>query len=84
MKTVFVLLTVVTLLGPTTSFANCDGLDGPVVKAAQTALESGDVNLVLVWVQKNDEAEIKAAFQKSLAVRKLSAAAKALADHYFF
>lgn len=84
MKTVFVLLTVVTLLGPTTSFAHCDGLDGPVVKAAQTALESGDVNLVLVWVQKNDEAEIKAAFQKSLAVRKLSAAAKALADHYFF
>jgi hypothetical protein len=55
-----------------------------VVKAAQTALESGDVNPVLIWVQKNDEAEIKAAFQKTLAVRKLSSAAKVLADNYFF
>ena len=72
------------LLGPTIALAHCDGLDGPVVKASQTALESGDVNPVLVWVQKNDEAEIKAAFQKTLAVRKLSSAAMALADNYFF
>ena len=72
------------LLGPTEALAHCDGLDGPVVKAAQSALESGDVNPVLIWVQKNDEAEIKAVFQKTLAVRKLSSAAKALADNYFF
>ena len=74
----------VILLGPTIALAHCDGLDGPVVKAAQTALESGDVNPVLIWVQKNDETEIKAVFQKTLAVRKLSPAAKALADNYFF
>lgn len=72
------------MLIPTKALAHCDGLDGPVVKAAQTALESGDLNPVLIWVQKNDEAEIKAAFQKTLAVRKLSSAAKALADNYFF
>ncbi len=64
--------------------AHCDGMDGPVVKAAQRALEAGNVNLVLIWVQKNDEAEIRTAFEKTLAVRKLNTGAKELADLYFF
>jgi hypothetical protein len=37
------------LLGPDKVSAHCDGLDGPVVKAAQKALETGDINLVLIW-----------------------------------
>ncbi len=64
--------------------AHCDGLDGPVVKAAQKALATGSVDPVLIWVQKQDEAQIKTAFQKTLAVRKLNAAAQDLADMYFF
>ncbi len=72
------------LLAPTGAFAHCDGMDGPVVKAAQKALETGNVNLVLIWVQKNDEGEIRKAFDQTLAVRKLGAEARALADHYFF
>jgi hypothetical protein len=36
-------------------------MDGPVVKAAQKALETGNVNLVLIWVRKNDEGEIRKA-----------------------
>ncbi len=72
------------LLAPGTALAHCDGLDGPVVTAARKALETGNVNLVLSWVQKADEAEIKAAFQKTLAVRKLNPQAKELADTYFF
>ena len=74
----------VLLLAPITTFAHCDGLDGPVVKAARQALDTGNVNLVLVWVQKNDEAAIKNAFQKAASIRKLSPAAKELADNYFF
>jgi hypothetical protein len=69
---------------PDKVFAHCDGMDGPVIKAAQKALETGNVNLVLIWVLKNDEAEIKKAFQKTLAVRKLNPQAKELADMYFF
>jgi hypothetical protein len=65
-------------------FAHCDTMDGPVVIAAQKALASGDVSLVLIWVQKKDEAEIKEAFQKTLAVRKLGTEARNLADMYFF
>jgi len=72
------------LLGSNTAFAHCDGLDGPVVKAARQALDTGNVNVVLIWVQKNDEVEIKNAFQKAVSIRKLSPAAKEMADNYFF
>ena len=64
--------------------AHCDGVDGPVVSAARKALETGEVNLVLIWVQKPNEAEIKRAFDHAQAVRKLSAEARELADRYFF
>ena len=72
------------LLSGGSVFAHCDTLDGPVVKAAKTALESGDVNHMLIWVTPKDEAEVKAAFEKTLAVRKLGDQAKGLADMYFF
>ncbi len=74
----------VMLFIPAYVFAHCDGMDGPVVKAAWKALETGNVNLVLIWVQKQDEESIKEAFEKTLAVRKLGKEAKELADMYFF
>ncbi len=69
---------------PSSAMAHCDGMDCPVVKAGQKALASGDVNLVLIWVQKEDEQEIRQAFDRTLAVRGLSPEARALADMYFF
>ncbi|HXD42822.1 MAG TPA: DUF6448 family protein [Ramlibacter sp.] len=68
----------------TAAQAHCDTLDGPVVSQARKALDSGNVNLVLGWVQKKDEAEIRNAFQKAVAVRKANGGAKELADMYFF
>lgn len=64
--------------------AHCDTLDGPVVAAARKALDSGNVNLVLLWVQPKDEADIRNMFQKAVAVRKAGGHAKELADMYFF
>jgi hypothetical protein len=64
--------------------AHCDSLDGPVVSAGRKALDSGNVSLALVWVQKGDEAEIRTAFDKARAVRKAGGDAKDLADRYFF
>ena len=64
--------------------AHCDGMDGPVIKSAQQALDTGNVNRVLVWVQHTDEAQIKDAFRKTLEVRQLNPSARELADHYFF
>lgn len=78
------LLFAAALLLPRDLEAHCDGMDGPVVGAAQKALETGNVNLVLIWIQKEDEPAIRRAFEKTLAVRKLDSGAKELADLYFF
>lgn len=72
------------LVFASSGFAHCDGMDGPVVQAAQKALAAQDVNLVLIWIPQKDEAEIRRAFARTLAVRKLSSDARELADRYFF
>lgn len=51
--------------------AHCDSMEGPVVKASRKALETGNVNYVLVWVKTEDEKEIKNLFYKVLAWEKL-------------
>jgi hypothetical protein len=66
------------------AYAHCDAMDGPVVKAAQQALATGDVNLVLIWVKAQNEAEVRKALANALTVRKLSREARELADYYFF
>ena len=71
-------------LGDTRVWAHCDGLDGPVVTAARESLKSANVSGVLIWVRKENEAEIRSAFNKTMAVRKLGAEAQALADQFFF
>jgi hypothetical protein len=79
-----VFLVLVLLAVPGRAYAHCDTMDGPVVKAAQKALETGDVNLVLLWVRPEDEPEIRTAFDQTLLVRKQSAQAQELADRFFF
>ena len=64
--------------------AHCDTLDGPVVAAARRALDAGDIDLVLVWVQAADEAEIRHAFERARTVRQAGGEAKELADGYFY
>ena len=64
--------------------AHCDGLDGPVVKAAHQALQTADLNKVLIWVRPQDEDQIKEAFDETLASRKLGPQAQAFAERYFF
>ena len=88
MKTRTTLLAALSLVAAfawvTPAQAHCDTLDGPVVSAARKALDTGNVNLALVWVQKSDDAEIRNAFQKARAVRKAGGEARELADTYFF
>jgi uncharacterized protein DUF6448 len=81
---VTVTLVTAVLLFPAPARAHCDSLDGPVVKAALRALETGDVNRAFVWVTAFDEAEVRAAFDKALTVRALGGTAKELADQFFF
>lgn len=55
-----------------------------MVLAAKTALERKDVTPVLKWIKQDDEAESKAAFARSLAVRVKGPEARELADQFFF
>jgi hypothetical protein len=81
---VAVAIVVLLLASPRNASAHCDTLNGPVVSAARVALERGDVAPVLKWVKETEEPELRAAFQRTMAVRGSSAAARDLADLYFF
>jgi hypothetical protein len=63
---------------------HCDTLDGPVVKAALKALETGNINYILPWAPQEAENEIKSAFDKVLVVRKAGKEAQEMADYWFF
>ena len=80
----FFLLFTALLIISQKSFAHCDTKDGPVVDAANKALEQNNLNYVLIWIKPPDEKEIKEAFELTTKVRTLSPEAKALADNYFF
>jgi hypothetical protein len=63
---------------------HCDSKDGPVVKAAQKALEAGNVDLILPFVKQDGEKELRQAFELALEARKAGGAAQRVADEYFF
>ena len=64
--------------------AHCDSVEGPVVLDAKAALEKGDVAPVLKWISAAQEPAVRESFQRTLAVRKLSAEAREVADTAFF
>ena len=65
------------------ALAHCDTTSGPVIPEAKAALEKCDITPILKWIKKDNEAEIKAAFAKAVAVRTKGPEAKELADQYF-
>jgi hypothetical protein len=69
---------------PSVAGAHCDGMDGPVVKAARLALADGTLEHVLIWVPASDEPSIRSAFDRTRQVRALSPEAREMADEYFF
>jgi hypothetical protein len=77
-------LVLLALALPGLALAHCDTLDGPVVADARSALGKGEVTPVLKWVKADDEPEIRDAFARAVAVRKLGPEAQQLADTFFF
>ena len=63
---------------------HCDTMDGPVVKAAARALEEQSANVILPYVPKEGEDEVKEAFAKTVQLRGQGDPARELADRYFF
>lgn len=72
------------MLKANVTFAHCDTMDGPVVRDARLAFENNNVNYVLKWVGRQDEAEVQEAFALTMKVRKLGPDAQTLADRWFF
>lgn len=64
-------------------FAHCDSTNGPLIPEAKSALVKGDVGPILKWVKKDNEAEIRTAFARAVAVRARGPEAMGLADQYF-
>lgn len=65
------------------AFSHCDTAGGPVISEARTALESDDPTPILKWIKANHEPEVRAAFEKAMAVRTKGPRAQELADAYF-
>lgn len=63
--------------------AHCDTADGPAVIDGRRALETGNINYALKWIQPDSETELAEVFAKSLTVRKLGKDAAEVADRLF-
>lgn len=63
---------------------HCDSLDGPVVTAAREALKANDPSLVLPFVPKNGEDQVRKTFDAVIGVREQGPAVRDLADLHFF
>ena len=84
MRKPWILLTVAVLLAAATVQAHCDWVSGPVVADARVALAKADVTPVLRWIPAGSEAEIREAFQRTLAARTANDQTRELADQWFF
>ncbi len=82
-KNLFSLITLLVILIFNVSFAHCDSMEGPVVKASQKALETGNINYVLIWVRAEDEQEIKVMFDKVNTVRDFESGSKRTCRYVF-
>ena len=76
-------LTALVALSPPAS-AHCDQVDGPVVTAARQALETSNLDPVLIWLPAESEAEVRSAFEQAQQVRGMGPSARELADRHFF
>lgn len=63
--------------------AHCDTADGPAVTDGRRALQTGNLNFALKWIQSDGEVELADVFSKALEVRKLGPRAAELADRLF-
>lgn len=63
---------------------HCDSMDGPVVTAARKALEVGNADVVLPFVPKDGEDEVRRVFDAVVAARQAAPAARDVADLHFF
>lgn len=72
------------LAAPAGARAHCDAIDGPVVTAANEALQQGDVTPVLKWIKPEYEEEVRQAFDAARALRSRGSDVRDVAERAFF
>lgn len=65
------------------SFAHCDSYDGPVIKDALNALNENKVELVLKWIEPQQEKEITSLFTKTYALRDSDSQVYSIVEKHF-
>lgn len=78
-----VFLVVIALFLPKTAGAHCITMDGPVAQDAGRSIPRGDVTPVLKWVRKEDEEEIRSAFEEAQKARNSGPEARKVSDRFF-
>jgi len=63
---------------------HCDTRDGPVVKAARRALETGNPAYLLIWVPEESERELRRVFERVIDARRAGGEAQEVADDWLF
>jgi hypothetical protein len=76
-------MALVLLLRPGTASAHCDTMDGPAVNDGQMALQTGNLNIALKWVDAKLAAELSRIFEQAQAARRLGEEARVVADQWF-
>lgn len=82
-KVFMIALFAILFMSTQSTFAHCDSYDGPVIKEAQKALATNNVNLVLKWVDVADEAEITALFNKTNELKNVDSEIYAIVEKHF-
>lgn len=82
--TVMLFLTSFIFVFTNTASAHCDSYDGPVIKDAEKALETYNVNLVLKWVTEEQEKEIRPLFQMTYELRNRDKEVYEIVKKHFF
>lgn len=71
------------MLATLSGFAHCDSYDGPVIKDALKALDQNKVELVLKWIEPQQEAEVISLFDKTYRLKDGDTEAYALVEKHF-
>ncbi len=84
MLAAFLTTLAIVLLRSQSASAHCDTMGGPTVQDGRLALETGNLNHALKWIEPEGEAELRDIFEKSIAARDLGPASQEVADRWFF
>jgi hypothetical protein len=71
------------MLASISGFAHCDSYDGPVIKDALKALDQNNVQLVLKWIEPQQETEIISMFNKTYKLKAGEKAVYAIVEKHF-